>query len=261
MNMVAEKNTELRAVLPHEIIEIGAVKLDESFGVIERFCSYVRPRYNHRVHWTVAKLTGITTKQLQKAAYLEEVLPRFAAWMGEDAQLYAWSASDRAQLEKELSYKQLWTPALREACSGMVDFQREFSCLLGYRNGLALGKAIAYMGLDFDGAKHDALSDAENCARLMALVQDEREFARRKAQVPPEPLPPRRAPKRSADASPAAEGGETAPPDVAEALPQTADAHNADGRPAARRRHRHRGRRRAPQAPQPAAPADSAPTP
>lgn len=191
MNMVSQKNTELRAVLPHEIIEIGAVKLDENCQVVDRFCSYVRPRYNHSVHWTVAKLTGITTAELKMADYIEDVMPRFVEWVGtnESVRLYAWSNSDQAQLERECTYKNLWTPALRSICSHWTDFQRVFSRMVGYRNGMSLSRAVEYMGLDFSGDKHDALSDAENCARLLALMQDEEEFARRRALVPPEPVP------------------------------------------------------------------------
>lgn len=194
MNMVSQKNTELRAVLPHEIIEIGAVKLDDNCRVADRFCALVRPRHNTTVHWTVQRLTGITAKQLREADYLEEVLPRFVEWIGdkESVFLYAWSDSDRAQVERECTYKQLWTPQLRAVCAHWTDFQRVFSRMVGYRNGLALSRAVEYMGLDFDGTKHDALSDAENCARLMALVLNEKEFARRKALVPPEPVPVRK---------------------------------------------------------------------
>ncbi|MBQ8612407.1 MAG: exonuclease domain-containing protein [Oscillospiraceae bacterium] len=191
MNMVSQKNTELRAALPHEIIEIGAVKLDEKCRVVDRFCCYVRPRYNSSVHWTVAKLTGITTAELKKADYIEDVMPRFVEWIGtnESVRLYAWSNSDQAQLERECTFKNLWTPALRSICSHWTDFQRVFSRMVGYRNGMSLSRAVEYMGLDFAGDKHDALSDAENCARLLALMQDEEEFARRKALVPPEPVP------------------------------------------------------------------------
>ncbi len=211
MNMISDKHKELRRQLPHEIIEIGAVKLDENCRVIDRFCSYVRPRYNHTVHWGVAKLTGITAKTLKNARYLEEVLSRFMEWVGdrESVCLYAWSDSDRAQVEREVTFKNLWTPQLHTVCAHWTDFQKVFSRMVGYRNGLALSRAIEYMGLEFDGEKHDALSDAENCARLMALMLDEAEFARRKALVPPEPVPQRRPRKQPAeDAARAGEGAQ-----------------------------------------------------
>lgn len=227
MNMVAEKHSELRAVLPHEIIEIGAVKLDENCRIIDRYRRYVRPRYNTRVHWTVQRLTGITAQTLRTAGYLEEVLPEFSAWLGsqESVRLYAWSDSDRMQVEKECTYKNLWTPELRAACAHWTDFQRVFSRMVGYRNGLALSRAIEYMGLEFDGSEHDALSDAANCAQLMALVLDEPEFARRRALVPPEPVPVRRPRKPEENAEKAqlsaAENGEGEPGAAGAAPPHT----------------------------------------
>ena len=200
MNMVDQKNTELRAKLPHEIIEIGAVKLDENCCVVDRFRSYVRPRHNASVHWSVARLTGITTKELKKADYLEDVMPRFVEWVGvnESVRLYAWSNSDQAQVERECTFKNLWTPQMRSIFAHWTDFQRVFSRMVGYRNGMSLSRAVEYMGLSFDGEKHDALSDAENCARLLALMQDETEFARRKELVPPEPVPVRK-PRKPAE--------------------------------------------------------------
>ncbi len=212
MNMVSEKDKELRKKLPHEIIEIGAVKLDENCRVVDRFRSYVRPRYNSTVHWSVAKLTGITAKMLKTEDYLEDVLPRFVQWIGdrESVCLYAWSDSDRAQVEREVTFKNLWTPQLRTVCAHWTDFQKVFSRMVGYRNGLALSRAVEYMGLDFDGTKHDALSDAENCARLMAIVLDEAEFARRKALVPPEPVPVKRPRKQPQPAEGENAGAKTA---------------------------------------------------
>ncbi len=242
MNMVSQKDTELRAKLPHEIIEIGAVKLDEKCRVVDRFRSYVRPRYNTAVHWSVAKLTGITTKELKKADYIEDVMPRFVEWIGtnESVRLYAWSNSDQAQVERECTFKNLWTPALRSICAHWTDFQRVFSRMVGYRNGMSLSRAVEYMGLSFDGEKHDALSDAENCARLMALMQDEEEFARRKALVPPEPVPvrkPRKPPEQVNQSE--IESEKTAAP-VQET---TAAEKPADAAPKPYRR-RHRSRRK-----------------
>ncbi len=233
MNMVSEKDKELRKKLPHEIIEIGAVKLDENCNVVDRFRCYVRPRHNSTVHWSVAKLTGITGKMLKDEAYLEDVLPRFEEWVGdkESVYLYAWSDSDRAQVERELTFKNLWTPRLRVICAHWTDFQKVFSRMVGYRNGLALSRAIEFMGLDFDGAKHDALSDAENCARLMALVLDEEEFARRKALVPPEPVPVKRPRKQESDAA----KGEAKPGEK-----------NAEGDAPKPKKRRHRAGRRRP---------------
>ena len=242
MNMVDQANTELRKRLPHEIIEIGAVKMDEQFRVVDRFCSYVRPRYNEAVHWSVRKLTGITAKLLSKQAYLEEVLPRFTAWLGTEQSvlLYAWSDSDRAQLERECTYKQLWTPQLREACVHWTDFQKVFSGLIGYRNGMALSRAVECMGLDFDGTRHDALSDAENCARLMALTQDRDAFEARKAFIPPEPVPPKRprsSEKQSADAAVT-----DAAPDGTTQDDETPEKQDTAQRKRRRRPNRHRSR-------------------
>ena len=106
---------------------------------------------------------------------------------------------------------------------------------------MSLSRAVEYMGLSFDGEKHDALSDAENCARLLALMQDEEEFARRKALVPPEPVPVRkpRKPAEQTENTETSKTGETEsePAENKSAKNSAEKAAEAMGRPRRRRRH------------------------
>jgi DNA polymerase III epsilon subunit-like protein len=194
----------------------------------------------------VAKLTGITAKELKKADYIEDVMPRFVEWMGvnESVRLYAWSNSDQAQVERECTFKNLWTPQMRSIFSHWTDFQRVFSRMVGYRNGMSLSRAVEYMGLHFDGEKHDALSDAENCARLLALMQDEEEFARRKALVPPEPVPVRKPRKPEQPEGAASAETKKAEPAQSEKIAENkAPGKTAEAANKPRRRRRRSGRK------------------
>ena len=46
MNPVSKKNKKIRQLLRNEIIEIGAVMLNEKYEVTDKFVCYVCPQYN-----------------------------------------------------------------------------------------------------------------------------------------------------------------------------------------------------------------------
>ena len=57
----------------HEIIQIGAVMMDEAYGITGEFSSYVRPRYGRIDHF-IQGLTGISDKDILEAPSLKEAL-------------------------------------------------------------------------------------------------------------------------------------------------------------------------------------------
>jgi len=61
-----------------EIIEIGAVRM-ENGQIVETFHSLIQPK--HAVSDDILKLTGISTVELAKSSSLEEVMPRFLAFI------------------------------------------------------------------------------------------------------------------------------------------------------------------------------------
>ena len=67
MNPVAKGNREIRQVLKKEIIEIGAIMLNEEHEVVDRFECYVCPKYNSKITKYIANLTGIKTTDVYRA--------------------------------------------------------------------------------------------------------------------------------------------------------------------------------------------------
>ena len=76
----------------YEIIQIGAVLLDDSFKRIGTLCQYVHPEHGV-IDYFIENLTGIKNSQVKKAPKLEEVLIHMIDWLGErDYKIYAWQA-------------------------------------------------------------------------------------------------------------------------------------------------------------------------
>lgn len=67
MNPVEGKREDAQLLTKNEIIQIGAVKLDEKYHVVDRFNAFVCPQLNSRVTRHITKITGITTDMVISA--------------------------------------------------------------------------------------------------------------------------------------------------------------------------------------------------
>lgn len=179
MNHIDLQYQDERNFSKMEIVEIGAVMLDEHYQEISSFQSYVRPQYNDKIEKQCTKVTGITTEMVANAPVLWPVLQDFINWCGaEELTVYAWSDSDLHQLKRELNLKEIECKELHRLCDHWVDFQRVFCNLLGIEKRVALKHAVNAIQSEFDGSEHDALWDARNTAKIFALSKNEKEFQR-----------------------------------------------------------------------------------
>ena len=179
MNHIAQEYIEERTFSKMEIVEIGAVMLDDDGKEISSFQSYVKPEFNDKIEKICTKVTGITTETVADAPVLWPVLQQFMKWCGtEELTVYAWSDSDLRQLKRELNLKEIQCKELNRLCDNWVDFQRMFGDMLGIEQRVSLKHAINAIQADFDGDAHDALWDARNTAKIFVLSKNEAEFQR-----------------------------------------------------------------------------------
>ena len=59
MNPIPRECREARETARSEIVEIGAVKLDREYRLVDRYSCYVKPEYGP-IHKRITQLTGIT---------------------------------------------------------------------------------------------------------------------------------------------------------------------------------------------------------
>lgn len=175
MNEISRKYHEEKAVSKMEIIEIGAVLLDENYTEIGYFKTLIKPQFNERIKPLYENLTGITTEMVQNAPVFEDGLRMFLSWcrsVNDSIQLYQWSDSDLLQITKEMELKKVDLSA--EEQSLLVewnDFQKEYGNKLMLDRQISLKNAIMYAGLDFVGKEHDALCDARNTGMLLRILR------------------------------------------------------------------------------------------
>lgn len=176
MNEILPKFKEARCVCKNEIIEVGAVILDESLIEISSFRQYVKPEYNE-ITEKYSCLTSITNELVDNAPHFEDAILEFLLWCedqckGKEFQIYAWSDSDIKQLKSEMQLKKVETEVFSSITENWLDFQREYCDLLGIERLISLECAVGSIGEKFVGKMHDALWDARNTASIYALSKN-----------------------------------------------------------------------------------------
>lgn len=68
----------------NEIIEIGAVCLDERFEKVSEFGALIAPRFTRKLSGRVKRLTRITNSDVSSGREFCEVLNHFSDWVGDD---------------------------------------------------------------------------------------------------------------------------------------------------------------------------------
>lgn len=175
MNPVSREFREVRRKLNEEVIEIGAVRLDENFQQEAEFQCYVKPEYGP-IKKHITSLTGITQAMVSDKKTYAACFQDFVDWVGEEeTKIYSWSMSDIKQLRSECRYK-LPDFDIEWLNERWVDLQQEFDDRLGLHNSLALKHALGAMDHKFEGTQHTALADAINTSAILTLMQDDAKF-------------------------------------------------------------------------------------
>lgn len=175
MSSVSKAHKDVRLSCKREIIEIGAVKLDEKGEEEDSFICYVKPQYGH-ISPYYENLTGISDDMVSNAPGFQEAVKRFLDWIGDDYVIYSWSDSDEDQLRKEAAFKGNMDPRFEEMFEHWIDYQKEFGKLLGIDKQISLKDAVHAIDREFTGQQHDALWDARNTAYIYKLSLNPKEF-------------------------------------------------------------------------------------
>ncbi len=97
--------------LPFEIVEIGAVKLNEERKIVDYFSEMIRPKVYRKFHYRTRELLHLDMKEFAGARSFPEVLADFWAWCGDDCRFCSWGpldlmedAVEQLQSEKDIPF-------------------------------------------------------------------------------------------------------------------------------------------------------------
>lgn len=156
----------------NELIQIGAVVVDESLNITDEFMTLVSPEFGVIDNF-IEKLTGISRKAVQGAPKVKEALELFVNWLPSDAVLVSWSENDESQIRKEIEAKNIFIEGLDDYLDTWVDCQKTFGEKMNAQKNYKLSEALIIADIDYDEGEHDALVDAKNTAQLFIKMERE----------------------------------------------------------------------------------------
>lgn len=162
------------ALLPFEIIEIGAVKLDSSGITLGEFSELIKPVVYPEMHQITSRLIHLQTRELEKGTSFLMAGKAFLQWCGEEEYLFCtWGGADLTELQRNMKFYHM--APLAKGPIAFLDVQKLFS--LAFEDGKtrkALKYAIDFLDLEKDIPFHRAFGDARYTARILRRILKEK---------------------------------------------------------------------------------------
>ena len=158
--------------LPFEIIQLGALKLNERLEIVSTFNTFVKPSVHTKIHPFTESLTGINNGKVDFQKSFPQIYEDFLSFTGnEEVILCVWGTVDIRELLRNIKYHQL--PPLNFKL--FIDVQRyasrHFNCNKGTRIGLK--NAVEAFNIPTKADFHDAYNDAFYTAEIFKAIYDE----------------------------------------------------------------------------------------
>lgn len=157
--------------MPFEIIDIGAIKLNEDKVMVGEYNQLIKPTVYQHMHRITGDLIHLHMKDLQKGKPFVEVMEEFLSWCGEDYIFCTWGPLDLFELQRNMHYygmEPLGSEPIR-----FLDIQKLFS--IAYEDKKArrsLEYATDYLNIKKDIPFHRAFGDAYYTAEILACIED-----------------------------------------------------------------------------------------
>lgn len=165
------KDEEVKTV-PFEIIEIGALKLNDNFEITGEFNRLIKPQIYHEMHHITRKLIHLQIEELENESFFIDVIHDFLTWCGTDYMFCTWGPLDLTELQRNMRYYDM--PLLSDRPLKFYDVQKLFS--IGFedkKSRRTLEYAIDFLNIGKDIPFHRAFSDAYYTAKILAHINRE----------------------------------------------------------------------------------------
>mgnify|MGYP001411124062 CR=1 FL=1 len=162
------------AKCPFEIIQIGAVKLDENFNTLSTFDKLIKPEVYTAMHPFVGEITGLTMEQLNAGACFKDIYKEFVEFTNAKASvLCVWGMTDMKELFRNVKYHELDFSLLPKE---YINLQRCASKYLNCPKGtnIGLGTAVELLNIEALNKFHHALNDAYYTAEVFKSIYNKK---------------------------------------------------------------------------------------
>ena len=155
----------------NQIIQIGAVKLDENLSIVDSFEVTVRSMLSKRVSGRFAKITGITTEKMRAGIPFDEGVRKYNEWVGSDTITMSWSTSDLFSI---LENEKLLLGGLRFNIEKYIDLQNYVQNemrLSGFEVNFQISLADAAQKFNISTEEFDLHTAKDDSMVCVALLQ------------------------------------------------------------------------------------------
>ena len=145
----------------NEIIEIGAVKLNEQLEIVDTYSELIKPAVSKKLRTRIKDLTHITNEDVFGGKPFKEAISLLEKWVGDDAIVMTWGDTDiRTMLT---NFKCFLKKDKIDFIKQYADLQRYCQCFIDMENVQQAGLSYAAECLEIDAEKyphHRALDDS-----------------------------------------------------------------------------------------------------
>ena len=142
--------------LKFEIIQIGAVKMNENYEIVDEFNVFVKPKYYRKMHSKVKKLTGIDFNKVDGMCF-DCAIDKFKKWCGDNFVFLIWGNDDISVLNENLKFINLSTEWTKKYYNLQFIAANELN-LKNMQNSLKT--VLDLMEISVEENLHNALNDA-----------------------------------------------------------------------------------------------------
>lgn len=155
---------------PFEIIQIGAVKLDFNFNVIDSFSRFVKPNIYEKISSFITNLTGITTTQLINEKSFSEVYNEFIEFIENTDSIFCiWGMTDIKELYNSANYFGLNKNLLPKMFINLQPYA-SLNFNLTKKTQLRLQNVVEMLNIPVIHDFHDALNDSIYTAEVLKKI-------------------------------------------------------------------------------------------
>ncbi|MBZ9632915.1 3'-5' exonuclease [Clostridium sp. FP1] len=169
-NFAKETKSITNPKCPFEIIQIGAVKLNENFETIGALDILVKPEIYTTLNPFVKELTGLTMEILDTGKSFKEMYTEFTEFIKTDSSvLCVWGVADIKELFRNIEYHELDATIVPTDYINIQSYtSRKLNCKKGINIGL--GNAAELLGVPIENEFHDAYNDAFYTAEVFKKI-------------------------------------------------------------------------------------------
>jgi inhibitor of KinA sporulation pathway (predicted exonuclease) len=155
-----------------EIIEIGAVKVNEKLEIVDEFQTFIRPVISPELTPFCKELTSITQEDVGSAPAFNDAIRSFRTWIGQDYWLCSWGFYDKKMLKQNSEQWGLDTDWVKKH----ISIKHQHGKMIGVTRGIGMDAALKKLEIPLEGTHHRGIDDARNIAKIFQKIYPDLKF-------------------------------------------------------------------------------------